>query len=263
MSKLRVIALAAGILLVLAACGGAADTPAQNATGNQDSAAAPAGAVAAQEGTPTAMTGISVSGRGEVVGTPDTLTVTIGVSVTRSSVGEAVDVAAERATGLIEALTGLGVAEEDVQTSNYSIYPEYDYSNDRAPRITGYRVDNTLNVKIRDLDRAGAILDAVTGSVGDEVEVSGLSFSIEDNDGLVAAARADAWADAEAKAQQLAGLAGVELGAPVAIVESVNPSPPVVPFAAFDVAQEAAATPIESGQLAVTVTINVQYSIAG
>ncbi len=259
MSKLRVIALAAGILLVLAACGGAADTPAQNATGNQDSAAAPAGAVAAQEGTPTAMTGISVSGRGEVVGTPDTLTVTIGVSVTRSSVGEAVDVAAERATGLIEALTGLGVAEEDVQTSNYSIYPEYDYSNDRAPRITGYRVDNTLNVKIRDLDRAGEVLDAAAAAAGDEVRVNGVSFALEGNDDLLVAAREAAWNDAKAKAEQLAGLAGVTLGAPLTISESVGSFPPPV-FAYESVAADVA-TPIQPGQESVTVDLSVTFAI--
>ncbi len=240
----RLALFAGAIALVAAACADPADVVVQAGAGDG------------------ATSGISVSGEGRVSGVPDTMSVNVGVSVLRDSVDAAVQDAASLAEQLIAALRAEGVAEEDVRTIDYSIFPEYDYSRDTR-RLQGYRVSNRLDVKIRDLDRAGAILDAVTGSVGDEVEVSGLSFSIEDNDGLVAAARADAWADAEAKAQQLAGLAGVELGAPVAIVESVNPSPPVVPFAAFDVAQEAAATPIESGQLAVTVTINVQYSIAG
>jgi uncharacterized protein YggE len=231
-------------MLALTACGDVDQTP----------------IALAQEGTITAMNGISVSGRGEVFGTPDTLTVTIGVSVGRSTVSEAVDVAAGRATDLIAALEGLGVAEEDIQTSNYSVYPEYEYRENQAPRITGYRVDNTLDVKIRDLDRAGEVLDAATAAAGDEVRVNGVSFVLEDNDALVVAARAAAWEDAKAKAEQLADLADVRLGAPLTISESLG-SVPVPMFARAEVAPGDVATPIRPGQETVSVDLTVTFAI--
>lgn len=206
------------------------------------------------------MNGISVSGRGEVFGTPDTLTVTIGISVGRSTVSEAVDVAAVRATDLIDALRGVGVAEVDIQTSNYSIHPEYDYRENQTPRITGYRVDNTLNVKIRDLDRAGEVLDAATAAAGDEVRVNGVSFVLEDNDALLVAARAAAWEDAKAKAEQLADLADVTLGAPVTISETVG-SVPVPIYARAEVAPGDVATPIQPGQETVSVDLLVTFAI--
>jgi len=237
--------IAGGLVLVLAACGSADD-------------ASPA--VAAQEGTTTAMQGISVSGRGEVFGTPDTLTVTIGISVGKPTVSEAVDVAARRATDLIAALQGLGVAEDDMQTSNYSIYPEYDYRENETPRITGYRVDNTLNVKIRDLDRAGEVLDAATAAAGDEVRVNGVSFVLEDNDALLVAARAAAWEDAKTKAEQLAELAGVTLGAPLTIAETVGGGP-VPYYARAEAAAGDVATPIQPGQETVSVDLTVTFAI--
>jgi uncharacterized protein YggE len=214
----------------------------------------------AQEGTTSAMNGISVSGRGEVFGTPDTLTVTIGISVGKSTVSEAVDVAAGRATDLIGALKGLDVAEEDIQTSNYSIYPEYDYRENQTPRITGYRVDNTLSVKIRDLERAGEVLDAATAAAGDEVRINGVSFVLEDNDSLLVDARAAAWEDAKAKAEQLADLADVTLGAPLTISESVG-SIPVPMFARAEVAAGDVATPIQPGQETVSVDLTVTFAI--
>jgi uncharacterized protein len=243
MRNARIVALAAGMLLLLAACG-ATESP----------------AATAQEATSTAMNGISVSGRGEVVGTPDTLTVSIGISVGRTTVGEAVDVAARRATDLIAALQGLGVAEDDVQTSSYSIYPEYEYRENETPRITGYRVDNTLSVKIRDLDRAGEVLDAAAAAAGDEVRVNGVSFALEDNEALLVAARAAAWEDAKAKAEQLAGLAGVTLGRPVSITESVG-NHPVPIFGRAETAAGDEATPIEPGRETVAVDLTVTFDI--
>lgn len=208
----------------------------------------------------TSMNGISVSGRGEVFGTPDTLTVTIGISVGETTVSEAVDVAAVRANDLIGALNDLGVVDEDMQTSNYSIYPEYEYRENQAPRITGYRVDNTLNVKIRDLDRAGEVLDAATAAAGDDVRVNGVSFVLEDNGALLVAARAAAWEDAKEKAEQLADLAGVTLGTPLTISESVG-SIPVPLYARAEVAAGDVTTPIQPGQETVTVDLTVTFAI--
>ncbi len=240
----RIALLAAATALLAAACAEPSD-------------------VVVQAGAGDTAPGISVTGEGRVSGVPDTLTVNVGVSVLRDSVDTAVGDAAALADAMIAALREQGVAEEDIRTVDYSIFPEYDFTGNRQV-LRGYRVSNQVEVKIRDLDNAGQVLDAVTAQTGDETQVSGVRFSLEDNEGLVAAARANAWADAEAKASQLAGLAGVELGAPVEIVETLSPEPPVIfqERAAFEAAADAA-TPIEAGQLSVTVTVNVRYGLGG
>lgn len=207
----------------------------------------------------TTASGIAVSGTGEVFGTPDTLRINFGVSVLRPTVEAAVSDAADLADGLISTLQSLGVAEEDLQTANYSIYPEYDYSGDRQ-RLTGYRVNNTVVATIRDPESAGPIVDSAVASVGDEIVVSGVSFAIEDDDELLTAARAAAWEDARAKAQQLADLAGVALGSAVAISETIDSSSPVPIYRDFfGEAGADAATPIEPGQQQVSVNIQVRF----
>lgn len=204
--------------------------------------------------------GIAVTGVGEVSGTPDTLTMTFGISVLRDSVSEAVTDSAELTDGLIAALEANGVAEEDIQTADFSIFPEYDFSGEQQ-RLVGFRVQNSVVAKIRDIDSAGEVIDAAAAAGGDEVVVSGVSFSIEDDAELVEAARAKAWADAEAKAQQLAELSGVTLGEPVAISETISSVP--APLFRAEAVEEMAAvsTPIEPGREQVAVTLDARFAI--
>ncbi len=246
-TRSRSIALIGGLAVLLAACGSEAGTTPPEITVNTS-----------QEPT----SGISVSGMGEVTGTPDTVEVGLGVSVLGESVDQAATTAAEKAQALIDALTSNGVAEEDITTTDYSIYPEYDYSSNEQ-RLIGYRVSNTVKAKIRDLDSTGAVLDAATVAGGDDVVVNGLSFSIEDNDELVAAAREAAWNDAMAKATQLAELSGQTLGEATTITETVSMPPIPIPYAAEAADDRAVATPIEPGTSAVTITLQVQFGLAG
>ena len=241
------IAIAAGAVL-LASCGTTPQVVVQ-------------GAGAGEDGN---MTGISVSGTGEVAGVPDTLTVDIGVSVLRDTVSDAVSVAAELTDGLIGDFGDLGIGEKDLQTSNYSIQPEYFWPNNGGqPTITGYRVVNTLSVKIRDIDRAGEIIDGAAARAGDEVTVSSVRFSIEDNEALIQAARTSAWENAADKATQLANLSGVTLGPAIAISETFSSAPPVIYYDERAAADSAggATTSIQPGSQTVTVNIQVGFSI--
>lgn len=210
--------------------------------------------------TGAAPNGIAVSGTGEVYGTPDTLQMRFGVSVLRPTVQQAVGDAAALADELIRTLTSSGVAEDDIQTANYSINPEYDYSSDQR-KLTGYRVDNTVVAKIRDIEAAGSVIDATVSEVGNEIQVSGVSFSIEDDTELIAAARTAAWDDAFAKAQQLAELSGTTLGDAVTISESfanAQPGPVYREFAADEAGSFE--TSIAAGQQQVAVTLQVQFA---
>src|SRR5687768_6734562 len=99
--------------------------------------------------------GIAVVGTGEVKGRPDTVVAQIGISVTRSSVAEATRDAAALGRALIAALGNGGVAENDVQTSNVSVTPNWEHHGNRQPRLTGYTFTNTVNATIRNIDTAG------------------------------------------------------------------------------------------------------------
>lgn len=206
--------------------------------------------------------GISVTGMGEVTGTPDTVEVDLGVSILAATVAEATSLAADKADALIAALTSNGVAREDIATTDYSIYPEYDYSTN-AQRLLGYRVSNTVRAKIRNVQETGAVLDSVTTAAGDEVRISGLRFSIEDNAELITAAREAAWNDAFAKATELAELSGQTLGAATSISETVSNPPVPIPYAADEAGAERAVTPIEPGTSAVTITLQVEFAFEG
>jgi len=206
-----------------------------------------------------AQSGITVSGRGEVYGTPDTLQMSFGVSVLRPTVQQAVADAAALADGLISTLVDNGVVEADIKTANYSIYPEYDYQNDRQT-IRGYRVNNTVIAKIRDISAAGSVIDAAVAGGSDEIQVSGVSFSIEDDEELITVARDAAWLDAKAKAQQLADHAGLTLGKAVNITESFSSTSPQPLYRAYDeLAGGDVATPIEPGEQQVAVTLQVRF----
>ncbi len=208
-------------------------------------------------------TGISVSGTGEVTGTPDTVTVNIGVSVSGKTVAEASSLAAEKADALIASLTSNGVDPDDITTTNYSIWPEYDYRSGRE-KLIGYQVNNTVRAKIRDISEAGDVLDSAVEAGGDAVRVNGLSFSIEDDTEMIEAARQVAWNDALAKAQQLADLSGQTLGPAITINESFSRPPTPIRFEAYEAdAAGSIATPIEPGTSAVTISIQVQFALGG
>jgi hypothetical protein len=215
-----------------------------------------------EEATTDRRQGITVTGTGSSRGIPDVLVVNLGVSVVADGVGQATSEASRLAADVIDAVRDQGVAEEDIQTTDYSIYPEYDYSGQRE-RIVGYRVTNMLQVTVRDIDQSGAVIDAATAAGGDASQVGGVSLLIEDDAGMIQQARESAWEDATAKAEHLAELAGVTLGAPISIMETTDSPPPAIPYAEEAAAQDAARTPIEPGRQDVDVTVNVVFSIEG
>ena len=204
-------------------------------------------------------TGIFVDGRASVSGAPDTLTVDIGVEVMERTVSEAVEHASVLADSLISALEAEGIATADIQTAQFSIFPEYDFRSDHE-RIIGYRVSNFLTVRVRDIGSAGDVIDAAAVAGGDAVRIHGLRFVLEDNEALVRAAREAAWQDALDKAQQLADLSGRRLGPAQTITESLVPALNPLRGFAFEGAA-AFSTRIEPGELMVNVSIQVQFSM--
>lgn len=201
---------------------------------------------------------ITASAIGTVTGTPDVVTVVLGVKTTSPSARTALDDNNRLATDVIKVIKDKGVAPEDLQTSQLSIYPSYD---DRGT-VSGYQVANMVTAKLRDIAGAGALIDAAGQAAGDAVRVQQLSFSIDDDSALRADARADAVRRAQAQAKQMADAAGITLGAIHSITESSTANPSFYPQAAMSAETSAGAAPIQAGSQELTVSVQVVYEIA-
>lgn len=219
-------------------------------------------AAAAPESTAPGGEGVTVSGLGRVTGKPDVLRATLGVSVTRPTVQEALDDANAAAEALLKALRDHGVRSEDVGTRDFGISPELRHPDDgAAPAITGYTARNTVEAKLRDLGRAGEALTTAVRAGGDAARVEGIGLMIEDNGALLQQARDAAFADARAKAEQYARLAQRPLGALVAISE-VTAAPPIpLEPRIGEEAQPATPVPVVPGQQEVTVTVTARWAL--
>ena len=178
---------------------------------------------------------IYVTGSGSVTGEPDIATLDLGVSVEQETVAEAREEAASAMTALIAALKANNVAEKDIKTENFSIYPQYDYT-DNGRILRGYRVNNTVRAKIRELATLSDVIDAAAAAGGNSIVINSIQFMIDDTTPLQTQARSLAVKDAEAKAQTLAEASGVTLGGPITITESTYFEGPPIPFATAEVA---------------------------
>jgi uncharacterized protein YggE len=233
--------------LALAACSGVAPTT--------------QAAVSGQQATTTYVGGITVVGQGTAYGQPDQATVIVGVDTFAPTVEEATTQNQTTLDNVMAALEAAGIASEDIQTTNYSLYAEQIYG-DRGPEgIAGYRVSNQVNVKIRDISLVGDILAAVTEAGANAIY--GVNFSVADPAALEAEARANAVEDARLRAESLAELGGVTLGDVTIISEVVGA--PVMPLGmgggGFAMEQAASAPGISPGQLSYQVQVQVTYGI--
>jgi len=152
---------------------------------------------------------ITVAGFGKVNGSNDIAVTTIGYSNTDKDVAKAQTANKKVMDQVYGELKKMGVADKDMQ-SNYTIYPDYNYTQDRGQELKGYRVSNSITVKIRDLSKISDVL-GLAGKYG-ATEVGGLTFTIDDPENLKAQARDKALADLKIKANNLANALGVRLG---------------------------------------------------
>ena len=187
---------------------------------------------------------------------PDIAQTQLGVQTFAAGVDEALQTNSARMDAIIAALKAQGIADADLQTSNFSVQPQYDFEKETRD-IVGYWVNNSLAVTLRDLNQVGtalqAALDAGANTVND------LRFTIDNSEALQAEARALAVADARRRAETLAEAAGVKLGAALDIRESSN-SYPIFARGSFDEAS-GAAVPVQAGELDLTVYVEVLFAI--
>lgn len=217
---------------------------------------------------------VMVSGHGEVVAVPDLATLTFTVMKESLQVKEAQQEVARTIDTALSFVRGNGVAERDTKTTNYSIYPQYDYREVRClgigvcpppgqPVLRGYQVSQTILVKVRDIDSAGKLLGGL-GELG-VTDVGGLSLTIDEPDMLVRQARAQAIEKARIEAMALAKDLGVSLGRIVRFSEQgAYPAPyreKSQASVAYGMGGDVAPPSIPVGENTITSDVNIVYRI--
>ncbi len=292
-----IAALSAGfVLMAAAACSGGAkeatEVPsASNGTGtglsvpivaNGSGAAASAarGVPAAQQFAPdygyayqsgSFSTGIVVNGIGMRSVAPDIAKVYLGIEARDKTVSLAREAAAQAMTGVRDALKAAGVAEKDIVTTSFSVYPETiwvevsdNIGKHSEPRIIGYIVSNSVEVTVRKIDDVGKVVDTAADKGGDLVRINSIQFTLADPNAQAADMRKLAAADAKAKAQLYADAMGVRLGQ-LLFLSEVSSSAPVLQKDLYSARAEAAAfapTPITPGEIELSATITAVFAIA-
>jgi uncharacterized protein len=227
-----------------------------------------AGAAYAQTDTPAAQGDeakvtrtVTVSGSGKVYLTPDIAYITIGVHTEGDNAAEAVASNTAQVQKVIDALKAAGIADKDIQTTNFSIYPQQEYDTEGKP--TGkikYIVDNSVFVTVRDITKVGDVLDATVKAGANSI--SGIQFDVADKTAALSDAREAAVKDASVKAEELASAAGVSLGEVQTISEYTSGGPqPMYDMRAAAPMAEAASVPVQAGQMLLTVDVTMVYEI--
>lgn len=206
---------------------------------------------AQDEGGPSMRT-LSVSGQGTVAVVPDVLSAQLGVHTEDADLSAALGANNAKVQAVLDRLHALGVAKEDVQTVNFSIQER----RDREGNLTGFFVDHTVRVTLRDLEAAGTVLDEAIRAGANRV--SGVQLTLSDPTPFIERARTLAVQDAQAKAAQLAQAAGMTLGRPLTISEAGASVPRAAPRVAT-LALES--VPIAEGQLAVSVSVSITFEM--
>jgi uncharacterized protein YggE len=230
------IAAVASLALVVAALGGVAR---------------PDAAQSADEATPA---GLTVTGLGSVRTVPDRASFSFGVETQAATARAALTQNAAEAKKLLDALRAAGIAAADLQTSQVSLNPRTD---ERGTGIVGYSAITTVTATLRDLSRAGAVVDAAVDAGANTV--SGPSLTRGDTDAQYRQALRLAYADARTKAEALAAAAGKTLGAVTAIVESSSGS---VPYAVAKDAAASTAVEIAPGTQSVDAVVTVTFALS-
>jgi uncharacterized protein YggE len=207
--------------------------------------------------------GVSVVGEGIVMAQPDVVRVTLGVEIFDQSLANAQSQAAQRMDAVVSKLKADGIADNDIHTVAYNVTPQYDQQNNQNPVLRGYQVQNLVEVRSTNVGGLGSLLDDVVSSGASRIY--GINFEASDPESLKNQARDQAMANALAKAQQLARDSNVTLGKPISVEESdtggVTPVQAQAPRPLAAAPAGTPPTPIQPGQLQITTTVRVIWSI--
>jgi uncharacterized protein len=203
---------------------------------------------------------VTVVGKGEVQGVPDTLNINASMEIIAPDAAGALNQSSQRQQAVIDALVGSGIDRKDISTTQITVQPQYPGTDSNA--IVGYRASNAIDVKIRQLDAASQAFTQIATAGGDAMRINNVTLAIEDDSQLVREARARAFNDAKSRAEQYALLAEMDLGKVISISEAPGSAPPTPYPGARGDAAEMAAVPIEPGQQTVDFSVTVVWELA-
>lgn len=203
---------------------------------------------------------LQVSAHGETHRAPDVAQISAGVVTQNLDANAAMQANAQRMSAVIAALKKAGVAERDIQTSSISLSPQYKYGENQPPAITGYQASNTVNVRLRELGKAGNVLDALVKQGANQI--NGPTFTLDKPDAAMDEARNDAVKNAQVRANLYASATGLKVRRIVSISESGEMQPPPRPMMMMGMAKMAdASTPVATGENTIGVDLNVVYEL--
>ncbi len=206
---------------------------------------------------------MTVHGTGMATGTPDLLTLSLSVSVTDATAQAALADDNGRTAAVMAALTAGGVAKADMQTTDLTINPNYTFEHGTEV-LTGYAVDNSVVAKLRKFGAAGSVIDAASSAGGNAVQISSLTFSIEDPRALQDTARHDAVAQAVSHAGAMAAAAGEHLGRVCSLnddTSSTQQQPPNFDENGYAAAAPASSVPFQAGSQQTTAQVTLVYAL--
>lgn len=202
---------------------------------------------------------ITVTGVGTSTVTPDAVRFYASVSVVAKTNKEALASASKSANAVRAALKASTIATKDIKTSSLTVYPEYNYSQDKGSQLIGYRATQSFAVVVRKAESAGAVIDSVVDAGGDAVQVNGVAPFLSNGATATEKAREAAVADARARATSYAKYLGASLGRVIYLTEV---SAPVYTFPMLgEKAAASDATQIDLGETEVTVNVTVRWSL--
>jgi uncharacterized protein YggE len=200
---------------------------------------------------------ITVRGEGRVYTKPDIALVNLSVVTEGRNVKDVQEKNSEKMNKVIAFLKDFGISEKDIKTINYRIHPRYSYEDRRIPRIIGYEITQTLEVKIRDLETIGELLEqSVSAGIN---QVSSLHFEVDDDEKVKQEARKLAIEDAKAKARKLASQLGVKLIKISGFDEATSFDYPI--FREFGIGGAAEVPQIQVGENEIVVNVTLIYEI--
>lgn len=204
---------------------------------------------------------INVTGDGEVTATPDIAYLYLGVTVDKSTTMDAQNTASTEMNNVIAAIKKEGIQNEDIKTADYSIHPKYNYDkNTGASTLDGYTVSNTLKVTVKDISKAGQIIDTAVKN-GANIS-SGISFGVSNYEKYYNTALQNALSNAQTKAQSISSFLGVKVTTPSKVIENSSGIPNDYPVPLYDktsLNESSASTSINSGTYKIKANVNLVY----
>jgi len=201
---------------------------------------------------------ITVTGTGLVTLTPDIAYINIGVQSQDASASVALTDNSTKAQAVMDVIKAAGVADKDIQTTNFSIYPQQQYDKDGLMTGIIYMVENTVYVTVRDLTKLGSLLDATVRAGANTI--NSISFDVADKTGALSQARLAAVTDARKQADELTGATGVTIG-DVQTISYYDSSAPVTVQYSRAAMGGGDTVPVQAGSMQITTTVTIVYAI--